>query len=77
MCALDVWYSRLDDQMLIAAAPTLEAREFRKRVAAKARASVAEYLFPKITGLKDGRRYVVDHPPLIFHIPERTADEGS
>jgi len=36
---------------------------------AKARASVAEYLFPKITALKDGHSRIVDKPPLVFHLP--------
>jgi uncharacterized protein (DUF2252 family) len=75
MHVLDVWYSRLDDQTLIATAPTIKAREYRKRIAAKARASVAEYLFPKITGLKEGRRRIVDQPPLVFHHPEQSDTE--
>jgi uncharacterized protein (DUF2252 family) len=70
MRALDVWYSRLDDKTLIETAPNVEAREFRKKVAAKARASVAEYLFPKITDLKAGHRRIVDQPPLVYHLPE-------
>jgi uncharacterized protein (DUF2252 family) len=74
MCVLDVWYSRLDDQMVIAAAPTIDAREYRKRITAKARASVAEYLFPKITDLKDGRRRIVDQPPLVFHTSDQIDD---
>jgi uncharacterized protein (DUF2252 family) len=71
MHVLDVWYSRLDDQTLIASAPSVKAREYRKRISAKARASVTEYLFPKITGLKeDGRRLIADQPPLVFHLAE-------
>jgi uncharacterized protein (DUF2252 family) len=70
MRVLDIWYSRLDDKTLIAAAPSPEAREFRKRAAAKARSSIAEYLFPKMTDLsKEGRRRIVDQPPLVFHMP--------
>lgn len=67
MHVLDVWYSRLDDKTLIATAPNAEARKNRERIAAKARTSVAEYLFPKITGVTDGRRRIVDQPPLVFH----------
>jgi uncharacterized protein (DUF2252 family) len=72
MRVLDVWYSRLDDQTLIAAAPNVEAQKYRKRITAKARASVAEYLFPKITDIKNGHRHIVDHPPLVFHLPEQS-----
>jgi uncharacterized protein (DUF2252 family) len=70
MRVLDVWYSRLDDKTLIAAAPNAEVRRYRQHIAAKARASVCEYLFPKITGLVDGHRRIVDQPPLVFHFPE-------
>jgi len=70
MRVLDVWYSRLDDQTLIATAPNAEARRYRKRVTAKARASVTEYLFPKITGEVEGHRRLVDQPPLVYHLPE-------
>jgi len=76
MRVLDVWYSRLDDKMLIEEAPTTEAREYRRRFASKARASIAEYLFPKLTDLKDGHRRIVDKPPLIYHEPDQvTAEE--
>lgn len=75
MRVLDVWYSRLDDQTLIATAPTAKARENRKRITAKARASVTEYLFPKIAALKDGRFRIADQPPLVFHLPEQSNTE--
>jgi uncharacterized protein (DUF2252 family) len=75
MRVLDVWYSRLDDRTLIEAAPDATAREFRRRVAAKARSSLAEYLFPKITRMKDGRRRIVDRPPLVFHLPRQEEAE--
>ena len=70
MRVLDVWYSRLDDKTLIDSAPTAETRKKRKRMSAKAHASVAEYLFPKISGVTDGRRRLVDQPPLMFHLPD-------
>jgi uncharacterized protein (DUF2252 family) len=76
MRVLDVWYSRLDDKTLIAAAPNVEAREYRKKITAKARASVAEYLFPKITGEQDGHRRIVDHPPLVYHLLDQSDTEA-
>ena len=71
MRVLDVWYSRLDDKTLIDSAPTAETRKKRKRMSAKAHASVTEYLFPKITGVTDGHRCLVDQPPLMFHLPNQ------
>ena len=75
MRALDSWYSRIDEKMLVATAPDAEARKRRERIAAKARASVTEYLFPKISALVDGRRRIVDNPPLVFHMPEQADDD--
>ena len=71
MRVLDVWYSRLDDKSLIATAPNVKACEYRERIAAKARASVTEYLFPKITDEVGGHRRIVDQPPLVYHLPEQ------
>ncbi len=75
MRVLDVWYSRLDDKTLIAAAPSVKAREYRERISAKARASVTEYLFPKITDEIEGHRRIVDQPPLVYHLKEQTEVE--
>jgi uncharacterized protein (DUF2252 family) len=75
MRVLDVWYSRLDDTTLIATAPNTKARAYRKRILAKARASVAEYLFPKITTVEAGRYRIVDQPPLITHLSDPNVTE--
>jgi uncharacterized protein (DUF2252 family) len=75
MRVLDAWYARIDEKMLIATAPDAEARQRRERIAAKARASVTEYLFPKISAVVDGKRRIVDQPPLVFHIPEQPDQE--
>jgi uncharacterized protein (DUF2252 family) len=75
MRVLDVWYSRLDDQTIIAAAPNVEAREYRRQITAKARTSITEYLFPKITDLKAGHRRIVDKPPLVFHLSDQSDNE--
>jgi uncharacterized protein (DUF2252 family) len=69
MRVLEAWYARIDDEMLIATAPNAEVRQRREKIAAKARASVTEYLFPKISQVVDGRRRIVDQPPLVFHPP--------
>jgi uncharacterized protein (DUF2252 family) len=71
MRVLDVWYSRLDDKTLIATAPNPEARGYRKRITAKARSSITEYLFPKITKVQDGHTRIVDQPPLVFHLAKK------
>jgi uncharacterized protein (DUF2252 family) len=80
MKVLDVWYAKLDSDTLIAQAPDAEAKRRRQMMAEKAKSSVTETVFPKITQVLGGRRTIVDQPPLIYHpphelkIPERFLD---
>ncbi|MDD1695658.1 MAG: DUF2252 domain-containing protein [Methanoregula sp.] len=77
MKVLDVWYSNLDMETIIASAPDAEAKQNRERMAEKARASISEYVFPKITKVHNGRRLIVDQLPLVYHPPpEEKVPEG-
>ena len=67
MRALDVWYTRLEGDLLLETAPSKKARRYREAMLAKARKRVAEYVFPKLTAEVNGRRRFVDQPPLIHH----------
>jgi uncharacterized protein (DUF2252 family) len=69
MKVLDVWYAKLDMDTLIASAPDEQAKRRRQAIAEKARSQVTETLFPRITQVIDGRRAIVDQPPLIYHPP--------
>ena len=71
MKVLDVWYSKYDIDTLIASAPNAEARKNRQRIADEARANVADYVFPKVTKVVDGRRHIVDQLPLVYHSPPK------
>src|SRR5687768_7068910 len=48
MSPLEVWYTRLDAETLIAMAPDEKTKKIRQRYAEKARQRVVENLFPKI-----------------------------
>jgi hypothetical protein len=54
---------------LIASAPDAEAKRRRQIMAEKAKSSITESIFPKVTQVIDGRRALVDQPPLIYHPP--------
>jgi uncharacterized protein (DUF2252 family) len=70
MSPLEVWYTRLDAETIIAMAPDEKARKFRKAIAEKARQRVIEHLFPKIAA-KAGRGHrLVDQPPILVHVAE-------
>jgi uncharacterized protein (DUF2252 family) len=79
MSPLEVWYTRLDMDTIIAMAPDARAKRVRQEYAARARRSVAEHLFPKIVEKKNGRHRFVDQPPMVYHVAmadfmERIAD---
>jgi uncharacterized protein (DUF2252 family) len=68
MSPLEVWYTRLDVETIIAMSPDEKARQFRKSLAKKARQRVIENLFPKIAS-KVGRGHrLVDQPPVLVHV---------
>ena len=35
----------------------------------EARANIADYVFPKITQVHEGRRLIIDQLPLVYHPP--------
>ena len=67
MTVLEVWYARLDADMLIASAPDAEAKRNWERIAAEAREHILDNIFPKITKVHNGRRIIVDQVPHIYH----------
>jgi len=73
MSPLEVWYSRLDMDTLIALAPDAKARKRRESYAARARQRVGDRLFPRITKSVGGRPRLLDQPPFLFHPPDEAA----
>ena len=69
MKVLEVWYAKFDADAFIAASPDAEAKHRRSAIAQKARSSGTESIFPKITQVINGKRSIVDQPPLIYHPP--------
>jgi uncharacterized protein (DUF2252 family) len=76
MHVLDVWYTRLDVDALIASVPVLRAKKTLERMAENTKTSAEDYVNPKITPARNGRRQIVDHLPLIYHpLPEEKVHE--
>ncbi|MGB9175644.1 MAG: DUF2252 domain-containing protein [Methanoregula sp.] len=67
MKVLDVWYAKYDIDRLLKTAPDAEAKRNRERIESEARANIADYVFPKITQIHEGRRLIVDQLPLVYH----------
>ena len=70
MQVLDLWYYALDADKLF---PTIQDPAIRARALARVEKergrSVAEDLFPKLTGEKGGQPVIKDQHPLIYHPP--------
>jgi uncharacterized protein (DUF2252 family) len=75
MRALEVWYSQLDAEILIAKAKTAAAKKYWERAEDKARLQTAEHVLPNITDVVKGRRRIIDSPPLVYH-PRQTIRLG-
>jgi uncharacterized protein (DUF2252 family) len=67
MSPLEVWYNRLDAEIIIEMAPDAKAKKRRQEIAEKARERVIEHLFPRITTSVGGRPRIVEQPPILFH----------
>ena len=68
MRQLEIWYNRLDEASIIKMFKT--DREFVKRIKSiteKARRNTHEFAFPRLSEIKNGKRRIMDDPPLIYH----------
>ncbi len=68
MRQLEIWYNRLDEATVIKMFRT--DREFVKRIkkiTEKARHHTHEFVFPRLSEMKDNKRRILDDPPLIYH----------
>ena len=68
MGALEVWYSRIDVETVLELMDSAARRRTEKRVA-KARTRTSLGALGKLTRIEDGRRVIVDDPPLVEHVP--------
>jgi uncharacterized protein (DUF2252 family) len=75
MNPLEVWYTRLDAEDLIAMAPDEKTRKTREQMAEKARQRIGENVFPKIVSVVGGQHRFVDQPPLLYHVNEPDVEE--
>jgi uncharacterized protein (DUF2252 family) len=71
MRALEVWYSKLNAEILISSAKTKKAKKYWARIEEKAKLQTAEHVFPRMTELVNGLPRIIDNPPLIYHPRQR------
>jgi uncharacterized protein (DUF2252 family) len=64
---LEAWYSHIDVDLFIEKAKTARDKKYWKKVEDAAKMQTAEYILPRITEVSNGRRRIIDHPPLVYH----------
>lgn len=67
MSPTEVWYTRLDMEMIIEMSPDEKAKKRRRLFADKAQERIIDHVFPKIVTATGGRHRFVDQPPLLYH----------
>jgi uncharacterized protein (DUF2252 family) len=73
---LDVWYSRIDADLAAASVGSSRVRRNADRAIAKAKTRTTLQAFDKLTTVVDGRRVLVDDPPLVQHSLELSAEDA-
>jgi uncharacterized protein (DUF2252 family) len=71
MRALEVWYSQIEAEALIAGARTKAAKKYWEQIETKAKLQTAEHVFPRMTAKVRGVPRIIDNPPLIYHPRQR------
>ena len=72
MRQLEIWYNRIDEAAITKMfAADHEFVKRAKKISEKARDRTHEFVFPRISELKNGKRRILDDPPLIYH-PDNT-----
>jgi uncharacterized protein (DUF2252 family) len=70
MSVLEVWYSRIDASLIVREVLREGAGSSTKQLESRLRRRTSSHAFPKLTRVVDGRRKIVDDPPLIYHEPD-------
>ena len=68
---IEVWYARLDADLLIKNAPEEDTRNHWVKMADKAFTRTLEQAFRQLTEEFNGQRRFVDNPPLLYHLPNQ------
>lgn len=77
MSAFEVWQSRLDSDSILAAAPGKPARSRVKKTAIKARQRTSMQALAKLTTVRDGRRVIVEDPPVVVRLSDAQLEQAS
>jgi len=79
MSPLEIWYSRITIEDIIAAASASVRKKFearlRERVAKATAGEASDLAYPQLAGMVGGKIRIHDAPPLIFHPTDASSEE--
>jgi uncharacterized protein (DUF2252 family) len=73
MRALEAWYWHMDAEVFVKEATQQGDKAYWRDLERAAMRQLSEYIFPRITKEVDGRRRIIDKPPLVYHPKEIAA----
>ena len=76
LSAFEVWHAQLDAAALLAAAPERRSRRVVERVVSKARQRTSLQALPKLTTVRDGRRVILEDPPLVSRLTDEQVQQA-
>ena len=76
LSAFEVWHSHMDVESIIAAAPDKPARSAAEQTVAKARQRTSLQALSKLTTVRDGRRVIVEDPPVVVRLTDAQLDQA-
>lgn len=72
MSQMEVWYARVDSEAIMALLPET-GRGVGEKIAEKARRRTTMHALQRLTEVVDGRRRIIDDPPVVEHLAASTA----
>jgi uncharacterized protein (DUF2252 family) len=76
LSAFEVWHSRIAVDAAVAAAPSKETRAEAEHVVTKARRRTSLQALSKLTTVRDGKRVIVEDPPLIVRLNDELVEQA-
>ena len=76
LSAFEVWHSRVDVDAVAAAAPTRQSRAAVVQTVTKARHQTSLRALSKLTTIRDGKRVIVEDPPLVVRVGEQEVEQA-
>ena len=74
--SFQVWHARIDVDAVVDAAPTRQTRAVVKKTVARARQHNSLQGLSKLTTVRDGRRMIVEDPPLIVRLGDDEVEQA-